>query len=234
MSDTYVPTQAGGVPAIPNNATGLAGAKSPDPRPLVTASDYVRITGDSQSDAAAVTEALADAIADTAKECDRTWAYGQYTENLHLYKNGMVFPSACPIDVAQQIIAGSEVFDPPTSNPGNGATSVVQGAGIWVGWFTPLPWMPVWSGVIPPQTVITYWGGYAAPSVPNKLKRIWCRVAWYYLHPVTLPGLPMGAKSTGVGGVSLSGDLSIVTAHDPQLKRDLRRWTRRQARSWQS
>lgn len=232
MTNTgYTPTQSGGVPAVPNTATGLGGAVSPDPRQLITVEDYIRITGDTASDAGDVTEALSEAIEDSARMCNRTWGYGQYTELLYLYANGMVFPSATPIDVAQIIQSGTEVFDP--TNAAN-SESVVQGAGIWVGWFTPLPWMPVWTGVIPPQTEVTYWGGYAAPVVPTKLKRIWARIAWYYLHPVSLPGLPMGAKSSGVGGVSVSGDLSIITAMDPQLKRDLRRWERRQARPWQS
>jgi hypothetical protein len=232
---SYTPVQAGGVPAVANVVAYSAGPpvtpQSPDPRPLITADDYARITGDAATDSALVTAALAEVLDDTARMCNRTWLYGQYTELLYLYKNGMVFPSATPIDVGQPILAGSEVFDP---HGGVNSESVVQGAGVWVGWFTPLPWMPVWTGVIPPQTEITYWGGFVETTVPEKLKRIWARVAWYYLHPVLLPGLPGGSKSASAGGISVSGDLSIVTASDPQLKRDLRRWTRRQARAWQS
>ena len=239
VSDTYIPIQAGGLPATPNPIAYSAGPPvipaSPDPRPLLTVDDYIRLTGDSASDPSDIETFIADCLDETARKCNRTWLYGNYTENLYLYTNGMVFPSATPIDVNQQIVAGSEVFNPGNENvQTETSNSVVQGAGIWVGWFTPLPWMPVWTGVIPPQTVVTYWGGFVQETVPVPLKRLWARVVWNYLHPVTLDGLPLGAKSSSVGGVSLSGDLSSMTMHDPQLKRDLRRWTRRQARSWQS
>jgi hypothetical protein len=231
VSDTYIPTQMGGVPAVPLVATGYNGAVSPDPRPLITPEDYLRITRDTDSEESDIEQALLDTLDETARKCNRTWLYGQYEENLYLYRNGMVFPSATPIDINQTIVSGSEVFDP---QGGVNSESVVQGAGVWVGWFTPLPWMPVWTGVLPSQTVLTYWGGFAQPTVPVALKRLWARVCYHYLHPVTMPGLPMGAKSTGVGGVSISGDLSSITMSDPQLKRDIRRWSRRQARTWQS
>ena len=54
VSDTYIPIQAGGLPATPNPIAYSAGPPvipaSPDPRPLLTVDDYIRLTGDSASD----------------------------------------------------------------------------------------------------------------------------------------------------------------------------------------
>lgn len=234
MTAAYVPTSGGTTPATPNIVVGTPPTTptSPDPRPLILPSDYIRITHDRASSSDDVKEELANAIQETALACHRTWLYGQYTEQLYLSKNGMVYPSACPLDVAQPVVTGEQVFNP--GDDVNSSASVIQGAGIWVGWFTPLPFMPAWTGVIPPQTEITYWGGFTYDTVPPKLRRIWARVAYYLLHPVVLEGLPPGAKSTSASGLSLSGDLSSMVAADRQLRKDIRGFTRRQAHSWQS
>ncbi|MBU6430051.1 MAG: hypothetical protein KGR26_13635, partial [Cyanobacteria bacterium REEB65] len=191
------------------------------------------ITGDNDLSSDAFSEALTDVLALTALQCNRTWLYGQYTEMLYLSKNGMVYPSATPLDPNQQVISGSEVFNPPSNTEGQSA-SVIQGNGIWVGWFTPLPWMPVWTGVIPPQTQVTYWGGFTQSTVPPNLQRLWAKVIYYMTHPVALQGLPGGVKSMGIGGVSVGGDLSSFMIADPDLRRLVRRFTRPQPRAWQS
>ena len=236
MTPTYTPIQQGAIPAVPLQVAYDPGPpvtpQSPDPNTLLTVERYQFITGDTLSSDDDVEAAIADALDESARKCNRTWLYGRYEEILYLYKNGMVFPSATPLDVNQPIVSGSEIFNP--ADEVNNTASVIQGAGIWVGWFTPLPWMPVWTGVIPPQTQVIYWGGYTQATVPNALARLWARIAWHVLHPVKMTGLPLGAKSTGVGGVSVGGDLSSMTLIDPQLRRDLRRWERRQARHWQS
>lgn len=220
--------------SLPTNPNVIAGTPaSPYVGPLLSAEDYQWITKDNDSNPADIEQAIIDTEELTAIECTRSWRYGQYTENLFLYKNGQVFPSACPIDLNQPIKAGSEVFNPAGVGPGQ-PTSTIQGAGIWVGWFTPLPWMPVWTGVIPPQTIVTYWGGIMAETMPMAMKRLFARVAWHVLHPVVLTGRPLGAKSVGIGGLSVGGDLSSMTLVDPQLKRDLKRFRRPMVRGWQS
>jgi hypothetical protein len=173
------------------------------------------------------------------RETKRTFGYGKYREDQYLYGMGMVYPSATPIDRTKPIAAGVNLYTPNATSASTPA-SIIQGAGIWVGWFTPLPWMPVWTGVIPPQTVITYWGGWqpyggspgTTEALPAKLARIIARVAYYILHPALIQ--PYGAKSTSAGGISMAGTLSSMMISDPQLRRDVRRWTRPQARAWDS
>lgn len=218
------------IPSTPAVGTGLTD-------PLLAFADYQWLTGDRTSTPADVAQAIADAVVMAEEELVRTIGYGQYTENLYLYENGMVFPSAVPIDPTKPITSGEQIYNPATDNA---AGSIIQGFGVWVGWFSPLPWMPVWSGVIPPQTNVTYMGGYqpyktvggSTPGLPPKLARVLARIAYYILHPNMLQ--PMGQKSVAIGGVSLSGDLSSMMIVDPQLKRDLRRFRRPQAYAWET
>lgn len=212
------------LPLTPNDVEG-----SPDPNPLVSVQQYQKVTGDFLSGVTDVTEMIQEAIEDLCKECRRTMLYGQYTESQFLYANGMVYPSATPLDVNQPVSSGVEIYDPATDNTGS---SIIQGDGVWVGWFSPLPWMPFYTGVVPPQTVLTYWGGWTQSTLPSKMKRMICKVAYYRLHPVALTGMPGGVKSMSVGGVSISGDLSSFMDTDPQLKRDIARW-RHPATNWQ-
>jgi hypothetical protein len=222
------------LPNTPVAGTGLT-------VPLVTADQYIVLTGDSTSNADDVQDAITDAVRDIAAECRRSLVYGQYQEVLYLYKKGMVFPSATPIDRTQSILAsGQSIYNPATDN--NKTGSLIQGAGVWVGWFTPLPWMPVWQGVLDPQTPIDYWGGFqpyqstggSTDSLPPKLAKAICTVAYYQLHPVALAGLPGGVKSMSVGGVSISGDLSSFMASDPTLRRTIKRFRHPQVHAWES
>jgi len=231
MTNLSAPSSA--LPGTPNvvAASGTI-PQSPDPLPLLTLKRYQQVTGDKTLDQADFTAALADCLDQTAMECKRTWLYGQYTEMLYLYKNGMVFPSATPIDINQSVVAGAETYNPPADTLGQSA-SVVQGAGIWVGWFTPLPFMPIWTGVIPPQTQVTYWGGWTQATVPAGLARMWSKIIYYMTNPTALQGLPGGAKSLSIGGIAVGGDLSSFMRLDHDLRRDITRWTRRQGRAWE-
>lgn len=213
------------IPATP--VTGTA-----DPHPLVRIQDYARITQDQAalSDPTDLAASLADAIGMVEPETRRTFQYAQYTERLYLYHDGIVYPSATPLDVSKPVVG-------PAGNTPPDNVGVFQGGGIWVGWYVPLPSLPIFAGVVPPQTDITYWGGWTGPDgpgpfIPPKLVRIICRVAWYILHPAALQGLPGGVKSTSVGGVSISGDLSSMVASDPQLAKDIRRFRKPQVRGW--
>lgn len=224
-------------------ATPVPGTQ--DPNPLLTAAEYMAYTQDLSTNAEySVTGAIADATLDLQMYLGRTLVYGQYGislpnsgiggERCYVYKNGMVYPSAYPIDEQMPVSTSA-------STPGN---SIHQGRGIWVGWFIPLPSLPVWEGVVPPQTDITYWGGYSGslsgaavpgkvgPQIPARLKRCIARVAWFYRNPAALPGLPGGVKSTNVGGVSIAGDLSSFVDRDKQLAQTLARFKNRLGKHW--
>lgn len=226
------------LPVTPNPGTG-------NPNPLVTVEAYRRITGDQASTPDDITAWIADAVGMLCLKCNRTLEYGQYTEADYLYGIGMVYPSATPIDQTRPVISGADdnqtLYNPATDA---GSSSVIQAAGIWVGFFTPLPWMPVWTGTIPPQTVITYSGGYqpygatgdlitgATPNLPHELARAIAIIAYYSLHPQVV--VTMGQSSQSMAGVSLGGDLSSFMQHDRNLRRIIRGFTRRQAQPWQN
>ncbi|HEX3539650.1 MAG TPA: hypothetical protein VHT75_04325 [Acidimicrobiales bacterium] len=208
------------IPATPNSGTA-------DTNPLVTVAQYQAVTQDSATSSETVTANLADALDMIQRECRRTLLYAQYTERLYLYRNGQVYPTATPLDTSKAVISPAG-----TSNIG-----IFQGNGIWVGWFIPLPSLPVWVGVVPPQTDITYWGGYtgpagAGPQLPASLRRIVCKVCWYLSNPAVLTDMPGGVKSVSVGGVSMSGDLASMVSRDRQLGRDIKRWRHPQAHAW--
>lgn len=213
------------LPSIPNAGTA-------DPNPLVRLADYQRITKDTTTSTDDFEAALADALDDLQREMRRTFLYAQYTERLFLFRNGQVYPTATPLDPSKPVSAPAQET---TQNVG-----IFQGDGIWVGWFIPLPSLPVWQGVVPPQTDITYYGGWVGPDstlygqrpIPSKLVRIICRVVWFICNPIALTGMPGGVKSVSIGGVSMSGDLSSFMDADPQLRRDIKRWRKAQVIAW--
>ena len=206
-------------------------AGTTDPNPLVSPQQYSSVTGDTISSDEDITESIAEAIAIVCQECNRTLAYGQYQEDKYLYENGMVFPSAVPIDPTKAITSNEQIYNPSTDDsPG----SIIQGWGVWVGWFTPLPWMPVFTGVLPPQTNITYWGGFVQSTLPPRLRRLICRIAYRIQHPNNLSGMPDGVKSVSVNGVSMSGDFTAFALDDPGIRRELIAYTRPDVEAWQS
>ena len=210
---------------------------------LISPDQYSIFTGDRVPTVADIQAAIDDATEMLSEECKRTFAYGTYKENLYLYKMGMVFPSATPIDHTKPITSSDVIYNPATDNQA-GEGSIIQGAGIWIGWFTPLPWMPVWTGVIPPQTNIEYSGGYfpyrysgdspvmSTATAPSKLARAIAKVAYYLLHPVMLGGMPGGTTNMSIGGVGIGGDLSSMMDRDADLRKFIARWTHPQARAW--
>jgi hypothetical protein len=207
---------------------------SPDPDPLVSNQQYRKITGDTWSDDDDVSEAIEDAITMVCQECTRTLKYGYYREVQYLYQSGMVFPSAVPIDPTMPISSNEVIYNPLTDdNPG----SVIQGWGVWVGWFTPLPWMPVFTGVLDPQTSITYWGGYRQSNLPPKLRRLIAKIAFKSIveNNNTLVGVPGGVVGASVGGININGvGMSMLSLTDQTIKRDLRRFKRPQVEAWQT
>lgn len=201
------------VPAPPVPGTTVVG-------PLVTPTDYTAVTGGT-----CVQADLDEAIVLIEQHLTRTLAYGNYKERLYVNRQGYAYPTATPLDPAA------------ATNP---ASSSVQGDGIWIGYFTPLPDLPVFSGVVPPQADVTYFGGYQpygnntgpTPALPPLLRRCICKVAWFTLNPAQLAGLPGGSKSSSIAGVSVSGELSSMVISDPQLRRDLRGYRRPEVRAW--
>lgn len=214
-------TNVSAIPATPNAGTA-------DTNPLLTIARYQFITNDSVSTAPNFAMALADALDMLQRAMDRTFLYAQYTERLYVYKNGQCYPSATPLDQSKPVGTSS---DPS----GQSSSFVIQGAGIYVGFFNPLPALPVFSRVVPMQADVAYWGGYTQTTIPATLARVIAKVCWFILHPVTAPAAGIGgARSVSVGGVSVSGDLSSFMASDRDLRRDIEDLTRRQARSWQA
>lgn len=202
-------------------ATPIAGTA--DPNPLVTYAQYQTVTQDSTTSSGTFAATLPEALDVVERRCNRTLLYGEYVERLYIYKDGLVYPSAIPLDQAQPATIGGA--------PGQG---IIQGDGIWVGWFTPLPTMPVWAGVIPPQTDVTYWGGYTGATMPYRLVRLICKVCYFILFPFVASGTPALAHSINSGGVSVSGDLSQMILGDAQMRKDLDRFKRSQLHGWQS
>ena len=64
---------------------------------LVTYDDYVRITGDDQSDQQTVVDNIDEVLSLIEDELDRLLAYGTYTETLPLSETGWVYPRAVPV-----------------------------------------------------------------------------------------------------------------------------------------
>lgn len=210
---TPAPVTTGGtIPATPISGTETANL------PLIDIDYYQQSTNDVDSNPPDVLREIDNATSEVAKSLNRTLIFGQYTERLYVDRLGYTWPSAMPI---------AEVTSP--------VGALVQGARIWIGFFLPLPEMPVWSGVIPPQSDVTYWGGFDSISIPPKLADIIAKVAWYRLNPMTLPNMPGGATSVHVGSVGYSGrSLSQLVKWDRDLANQMERWRRPQAHAWQS
>lgn len=219
-------------PATPKAGTAIDG-------PLVSCEQYRQFTTDASSKNEDIVEAILEAEQMVCEMNDITLRYAEYLETLFLYPSGMVYVSADPIDKNQVIQAGGlPIFNPPVDQ---GQTqAIIQGRGVWIGWFQPA-YIPVWTGVVPPQTIIDYWGGYqpyradpmTTESLPRSMASILSRVAFYSLNPLILEGVPGGnIKSMSVGGVSISGDLESFMQMDSQLRRDIRKWRMPEVVGW--
>lgn len=198
------------LPATPMDDLGFTGLLCP-------VAQYQAFTGDTTTDPTLLSTTLATAQNDVSKACKRTLAYGHYYELLYVYRDGYCFPSAVPF---------SEFIQPESAFP--------QGAAVWVGFFLPLPEMPIWSGVLPPQTYVEYWGGFTDQTIPGRLQQLIAKVAWRYLNPVALPGMPPGATTAGSGGVTASGDISTLAVRDRDIKRDIEAFSLPRWRRWQA
>lgn len=193
---------------------------------LVASADYLRVTGDATDPA----DALTDALALVDEHCRRHFAYGSYTETLYVYRDGKCYPTNTPLDT---------ITSPAL------APSAIQGAGVYLGVFLPVPALinaGDWQGAIPPQTAVTYMGGFQpygtggggpTPDLPVTVMRAVCRIAYLMLQPAASLQAPAGTTSISVGDVHLQGDLSGFAVLDPSITRDLRGYVKRQAHAWQ-
>lgn len=182
-----------GYPAIAALGTGVGS--------LVSVANYEQVTGDTVNSSQ---DLIDQAVIEVCQYCNRTLGYGQYTERLRVDRKGFCYPSALPLDPA-------------------GATTpagTIQGGGIFVGPFTFLPDLPFLTGTIAPQATVSYYGGYQpygtttrpTPQLPPKLMRAVCAIAFSIGNPVVMSGMPAGATSVSLQGVSVSGSFGAVSA----------------------
>lgn len=222
---------------MPYPKTPIAGTGLTDP--LLTPDQYRKITSDTSVANEDITTALLEAEQMVCELNDRTMRYGNYEETLFLYPSGMVYPSATPFDPTHDVLAGGlPIFSAPDDQ--NQTQAIIQANGIWIGWFQPA-YIPVWTGVVPPQTIINYWGGYMpyqgdggnTEALPVLLAKILARVAYYSMNVGVLAGVSgSNIKSLGVGGVNISGDLESFMQFDGVLRRDIRRWRKPSVVGW--
>lgn len=201
-----------GYPAIPAAGTGVGS--------LVSVSDYERVTGDIDN---CNQNTIDQAVIEVCQFCNRTLGYGTYTETLFVNRRGYVYPSALPLDPAAPTLPES---------------SAVQGPGLWIGLFAPIPVLPIFSGVIAPQAIVGYSGGYQkwgttdgpTPQLPPKLMRAICSAAWHLSNPITDVPAFGNITSISLQGVSVSGTLTPMASwqDNPGLVRTLKAYQRRE------
>lgn len=198
---------------------------------ILAVAGYRAITRDTRSVENDLQPALDSAASLVDEHCRRKFMYGEHTETLYVYRDGKCYPTNTPVDAI--------------TTPEGLSAQAIQGAGVYLGVFLPVPGLVNagdWQGAIPPQTTLTYTGGFQpygstdgpTPQVPQKVARCIARVAWMILHPVVLVGMPTGATSASVGGLSVAGDLSPFIAMDASIERDLKGFRKRQVKAWQS
>lgn len=177
---------------------------------IVTPADYIWTTKDTATTRAEVEQALAEAVAFAEEHCDRIFRHGTHTETLPSGSTGRVYPRARPVE-SVSAPSGATLSGPAIATGRGGLNALVVG----------------WSGD-PADVTVTYVGGYTHDTLPLKLRRAICRIAYLILHPGTAyADLPVNAKSVSVGDVSISGDgLSPLDLLDSATLRDLARYTR--------
>lgn len=182
----------------------------PDASSLVTPEDYLPVTGDGSQEQSTVQAALDSALGIAQDILGRQLVKGDYVEILKVYQDGKIYPSATPItSIASPNVDGI----------------VIQGAGVYIGYYDPTPVVADqgWLAGIPPQVTVSYNGGFTAATLPEKLKRALCRIAFNSLHPSPLVGVPANANAVHVGdvGFSASGPLHTLDPVDDGIRRDL-------------
>lgn len=193
-----------------------------DASSLVNPQDYLAITGDAAA-ADTCKPALDEALGLIQDTIGRQLPRMTYTETLKIYNDGKVYPSATPIE---------SVVSPQASG------LLVQGAGIYVGYFDPTPAVVTggWLGGVPPQVTLTYVGGFTAVTLPAKLRRAICRAAYNVLHPAVLSGVPGNVTSVQVGDVGYTGNGTLRTMDplDDGIRKDINGYRNPRFNGWAS
>lgn len=175
---------------------------------LVTADDYVRITGDDSTDTDTVEATIDDMLAMIEEEIDRTLLFGQYTETLPLSDTGHAYPRAVPVSEISASSSG-EVWDEGWSLRG---LSPDPNPGPFMDLVEVRDW--VRRGV---YTTVTYSGGYTYDTFPKRLRRLICRLALVAIGGGGSQLIP-GTTQASVGDVSVqlatgsvgSGELDVL------------------------
>lgn len=172
---------------------------------LVTYEAYVRVTGDSTTDASAVAEALADAQERVEEELERPLELAERTEVLELI-NGRVYPRATPITEAIWPIDGYSLTNISSD-------------------FVIEPFDSLTTRV-----TITYTGGYTIETLPRRLRDGIIQAAYTALHRPQVSVQYIGAESIRQGDVSITygsrGAGAYIDALPASVLRNIRpyRW----------
>jgi hypothetical protein len=177
---------------------------------LCTTADYTAVTGIAVPDAdiPAVTLALAAAQKRAEEEMRRVGYKADgtrvgmlendgtdVTETLRCYPQdrGRVYPSRTPVDSVSSP-AGATIAQGGRAIEGVASGAIFSGPDIITesGYTTPYPFM----------ATIVYRGGYVSATLPEKIRRVICRVAAVMRTPN--PPVPAGAVSVKVGDTSVT------------------------------
>jgi hypothetical protein len=206
---------------------------------IASTEDYRRVTGDMSSYDGDVMSMLVDAQDEFLRQTGRIIELGTYTEDLPVYEDGRVYPSATPV---------TSVLDPPeatfdTISITVAAAPALAGSGyVWPGYYPAFggyayggysgAYQPFPADVLigvdrrppPPTQTVSYTGGYS--PAPSDVIRCVCEMAGYSLHPEFGFELPAGTKSVSLGDQSITGSFQSSSAWPASVTRVLAKYTR--------
>jgi hypothetical protein len=206
---------------------------------IASTEDYRRITNDLSSYDGDVMAALVDAADEFLRQTGRIIELGTYTEQLPVYQDGRVYPSATPV---------TSVLDPPDAahdtisiTVATAPDTLAAGAYTWPGYYPayggyaygalggyqPLP-SDVLVGVDrappPPVRTVSYTGGRS--PAPSDVVRCVCEMAGYSLHPEFGFELPAGTKSVTLGDQSITGAFQASSNWPASVTKVIAKYTR--------
>jgi len=150
----------------------------------VTVAGYRVHTGDTTSEASAVSAALVEAEQLLEEELRRTLASEERTQRLRIRADGKVYPPAYPVTAA-----GSYLID----------GRAIVGASP-----DDFPTITIFARTPTPYATITYTGGFTADTFPVTLRHALYDLANGIISAHLVPVMLVGATSASVGDVSAS------------------------------
>lgn len=188
-----------------------AGSVTTDEPLLVPIAEYRRITLDTTSTNSAISGALIEATGLVEEYLGRFLISTQRTETLAMDRYGRVYPSAVPI---------TAVATTGLTNEGHALAGATADETI------NLVLEPVLGR--PPQSTITYTGGFTSDTVPRTIQRRICWEAYTILRADQLATVPAGATAVSIGDASLTfGSGGAGVSLSDVTRRELRLWRRR-------